>query len=139
MTDDGQIPQSSQVAPNWTDPLLNNFRQNNQGELGVLNLADLTAVFTNIAGICENQVGTADLSARVCNRGTNPATDGVEVEFFEYDPASGPATVCTAQTTRFLIPGDCEEVSCTGTLVGTGDVRVTVDPNDHRRVPPRQY
>jgi hypothetical protein len=124
VTDDARIPRTSQVTANWTDPALNNFRQNNQGELGVLNIADLTVVMSDIEDICQGLSGAADLDARVCNRGTNPVQDGVAVEFSEDG-----AVVCATETARLLRPGECEQVSCNGELSGTGDVVVTVDPD----------
>lgn len=126
VADDGTVPRSSEWKPNWTQPGLNNFRQNTQGDLGRLNIADLTVVFRNIDDLCQGQSGTTTLEAKVCNRGTNPVQDGVLVQFREGDQT----LVCETATTRLLEPGQCEDVSCTGQLSGQGDVLVAVDPND---------
>jgi hypothetical protein len=128
ITDDGQVPKSSQMLPNWTQPGLNNFRQNTQGDLGVLNIADLTVVLSNVAGLCAGQSGTITLEARVCNRGTNPVQDGVTVQFLEGDTAQQATLVCETQTSKLLKPGECEEISCAGDLSGQADVYVIVDP-----------
>ncbi len=129
VTDDARIPKSSDVAPNWTTKGLNNFRQNTQGDLGVLNIADLTAVFSDIASICAGEPGTYPLSAQVCNRGTNPVQDGVTVDFRAGATIDMSMSVCTATTTKLLTPGECEVISCMGNLPGNGDVFVVVDPS----------
>jgi hypothetical protein len=129
VTDDARIPRSSEVEPNWTTPGLNNFRQNTQGKLGLLNIADLTAVFEDIGTICDGQAGVFELAVKVCNRGTNPVQDGVTVEFRAGDDVETGVAVCTAKTTKLLEPGECEVTSCMGTLPGTGDVFVVVDPS----------
>jgi len=41
--DRGEIPRTSAVTPNWSDPALNSFRQNVQGDLESLGVPDLTA------------------------------------------------------------------------------------------------
>ncbi|MBW2525103.1 MAG: hypothetical protein JRI23_13050, partial [Deltaproteobacteria bacterium] len=129
--DDATAPSTSNVTPNWTDPDLNNFRQNTQGNLGMLDIADLTVVFTDVLGLCAGDPGTIDLEARVCNRGTNPVQDGVLVEFVESasDIASG-SVLCDTTTTSALDPGECEVVSCTGDVAGLGNVFAVVDPAD---------
>ncbi|AKT43722.1 FG-GAP repeat domain-containing protein [Chondromyces crocatus] len=130
VTDDARIPRSSQVAPNWTQAGLNNFRQNTQGSLGLLNVADLTAVITDVGALCSGTAGDVTLKTRVCNRGTNPVQDGVTVEFNVDDGAGGVAALCSSQTEALLMPGDCEEVACTGFVPGTGNIFVVVDPSN---------
>lgn len=136
VTDDARVPRTSETAINWTTPGLNNFRQNTQGDLGVLELADLTVVLSEIDALCRGMGGTTDLTARVCNRGTNPVRDGVTVEYLENpDPVATPGdpgstSLCTAQTTRLLQPGECEVVACTATVSPDVNVFVIVDPDD---------
>lgn len=134
VTDDGRVPASSQMLPNWTQPGLNNFRQNTQGDLGLLNIADLTVVLSDVGSLCAGQAGSTTLKARVCNRGTNPVQDGVTVQFLEVDEAPDGGlpqgtVVCETATTQLLMPGECEEIECTGDLTGQSDVYVIVDPN----------
>ena len=135
VTDDGRVPASSQMLPNWTQPGLNNFRQNTQGDLGVLNIADLTVVLSDVGNLCAGQTGTTTLQARVCNRGTNPVQDGVSVQFLEAveAPVDGGVPqgtiVCETETNELLMPGECEEIECTGELSGQADVYVIVDPD----------
>lgn len=132
VTDDARIPRTSEVTPNWTTEGLNNFRQNTQGNLGMLNLADLTVVFGNIEGLCGTQGGSTELTARVCNRGTANVQDGVRVDFVEAaSEAELPGSmVCTSDTTRLLAPGDCETVQCTGDVGNVQNLFVLVDPDD---------
>lgn len=131
VTDDARIPRSSEVQPNWTQPGLNNFRQNTQGELGVLALADLTVVFDDLEGLCGGS-GDTTLGARVCNRGTANVQDGVTVAFVEADSVQAlPGTpICSTETLGLLQPGDCEPVACDGTVTDAERLFVLVDPDD---------
>ncbi|MBX3249718.1 MAG: hypothetical protein KF901_21250 [Myxococcales bacterium] len=126
VTEDGQVVRTRDWEMNWTTPGLNNFRQNVQGNLGLLDIADLTVVFHGISAICEATLpAELPLSARVCNRGTNPVEDGVLVHFVE-----GDTLVCDVRTTRFLVPGECEEVTCEGVVTSVDELLVRVDPDD---------
>jgi hypothetical protein len=132
--DRGVVPRSSEIAPNWEVPGLNNFRANTQGGFGVLQLADLTVEISGLENVCGGMAGTFPLEARVCNRGTAPVQDGIVVEFLQTEfpeQTIGEATLaCTTATTMLLEPGDCETVSCTASLNGLGNVFVVADPND---------
>ncbi len=126
VTDDGRVPRTSEWRQNWTVPGLNNFRQNTQGETGLLNIADLTVVLNDIAELSTATLpAELTLSARVCNRGTNPVQDGVLMHF-----AEDATLVCETATTRLLLPGECEEVTCVGNVTSADDLIVRVDPND---------
>jgi hypothetical protein len=129
VTDDGRIPKSSDVKRNWQEPGLNNFRQNVQGDLGKLKLADLTVELTDLGEICGGASGNIEVSAKVCNRGTNPVQDGAQVAFYLRDKDGGGETsICDAATQTLLSPGDCTTVRCTGAVQGGKDVVVKVDP-----------
>lgn len=136
VTDDARIPRTSEIALNWLEPGLNNFRQNTQGELGVLQLADLTVVLAQIDELCLGMGGDTELTSRVCNRGTNPVSDGVTVEYLEHaDPTAQPGdpgavSLCTVETTTLLMPGECEQVACTALVSPDVNVFVLVDPDD---------
>jgi hypothetical protein len=126
VTDDGQVVRTRDWRRNWTVDGLNNFRQNVQGDLGRLDIADLTVVFYDLMELCTATLpAELDLRARVCNRGTNPVGDGVLVHF-----AEGETLVCETTTSRLLAPGECEEVTCTGTVTSADDLIARVDPND---------
>lgn len=126
VTDEGRVQRTSEWRRNWTVPGLNNFRQNVQGSTGLLDIADLTVVFHALEAICSATLpAELTLSARVCNRGTHTVQDGVLVHFTENE-----TLVCETSTTRFLVSGECEEVSCVGTVTSAEDLLVRVDPND---------
>ncbi len=124
--DRGEIPPTSQVARNWQDPTLNNFRQNVQGDLVALGEPDLTSGGDVGAVDCVGTVAT--ISARVCNRGTLPMVGGTEVAFYR-DDLTGPE-LCRATIPLALGVGECMVVSCEADLEGqTVDVFVMVDPD----------
>lgn len=45
-------------------------------------------------------------------------------------PVDEATLVCGAKTTKLLLPGECEMVSCMGMFIGGGNVFVDVDPED---------
>jgi len=126
----GEIPRSSAVGVNWRDPALNNFRQNVQGELEALGIADLTTreISDRLRVPCTSD-GGATLSARVCNRGALPMGAGFEVSF-RSGMRDGPE-LCRASSPVFLGVAECDEVSCMATLpLGVPiDVYVVADPD----------
>lgn len=124
--DHGEIQPSSLVDRNWQDPVLNNFRQNVQGDLAALGEPDLTAGGDVGTVDCIGTVAT--ISARVCNRGTLPMVSGTEVAFYE-GGLTGPE-LCRAVIPLALTVGECMVVSCEADLQGqTIDVFVMVDPD----------
>lgn len=121
----GEIPATSAVTPNWTDPDLNNFRQNVQGDLEALGEPDLTAGGQVGAVECDGTVAT--IEGRVCNRGTLPMVSGTEVSFYEGSETGD--ELCTAPIPIALQVGECTIVSCQADLGGDViDVFVKVDP-----------
>ncbi|MEZ4225889.1 MAG: VCBS repeat-containing protein [Polyangiaceae bacterium] len=136
VSDDGRVVQSSKVLNNWEQPGMNNFRQNAQGELGKLALADLTVELDDLSNVCSGKTQTVDLSAKVCNRGTNPVQDGAEIVFYQLPkgdagaPDGGTASpLCKVKTGTLLAPGDCTVVHCSGQVDGDKDVYVAADPD----------
>ncbi len=124
----GAIPSTSAWRNNWDEPGLNNFRQNVQGELDALGVADLTAA--SEAGplmvLCDGMIAT--LPAQICNRGTLPLAAGTEIAF-RVGAADGPE-LCRAPVPVALTVGMCTEVTCTGTLPADSvDLYVIVDPD----------
>lgn len=128
----GEIPRSTAVARNWRTPGLNNFRQNVQGDLEALGVADLTTreISERLRVPCDGD-GRAVLSARVCNRGALPMGAGFVVSF-RTGTVEGPE-LCRASSPVFLGVAECAEVSCPGTLpLGAPiDVYVVADPDGH--------
>lgn len=131
VTDDGLIPPSALTLNNWEQPGMNNFRQNVQGALDVLALADLTVELANLDEICAGDGGVITIAAEVCNRGTAPVQDGALVQFIwsdTADPADG-TLICEAATDVLLQPGECTLVECSGTVPAEANVFVSVDPD----------
>lgn len=140
ITDDARVPRTSEMRRNWEVPGLNNFRQNVQGSLGTVAIADLTVSVARASDLC-GVSGPVTLNARVCNRGTNPVADGAVIRFEleGVDGGAGP-TLCDARTMRLLASGTCTDVECMGNLPANmgRNVRVRVDPDEaiadcHRR------
>jgi hypothetical protein len=134
VNDNASIPKASDVKRNWEQPGLDNFRQNTQGTLSSLALADLTAQISDLSQLCSNTSGTIPLSARVCNRGTNPVQDGVTIAFYgapkntsSFD-AAGAKLICEDVTKTLLDIGQCTTINCTGTVPTDVDVYVVTDP-----------
>ena len=133
VNDNASIPKSSDVKRNWEQPGLNNFRQNTQGALGKLALADLTAQISDLSKLCSDVGGAIPLETRVCNRGTNPVQDGVTIAFYTTPKgspldAAGTSEVCKTTTPKLLTVGECVTVTCTGNVPAGADVYVVADP-----------
>lgn len=108
VNDDGTVPATHAVMSNWLDPTLNNFRQNVPGDAIPGASPDLTTSGTPL--FCD--MSGAHLTARICNRGTEPVGSGVTVGFYAGDPAAGGTRICAAASLSDLVPGMCETVEC---------------------------
>lgn len=126
--DDGSIPRTSEQIPNHTVGELNNFRMNTQGELERTGAADLTVALAD--DVC-SATGETDLTANVCNRGTNPVPDGARVVFYEGDPDEDAPIACETVLPRLLEAGQCSTVSCRYTIPegAAPNIVVVVDPD----------
>ena len=91
--------------PNWTQPRLNNFRQNVQ-PLGEFGAPDL--IVQALPPPCNTAYA---LYAKVTNIGQASVPPGVVVGFYENDPGAGGTLLGTAETTRTLYPAETELVS----------------------------
>lgn len=126
----GAVVRTRDWVQNWRAEGLNHFRQNVQGDLGFLNIADLTVVFYRVNELCTTPLpATLELEMKVCNRGSNPVTDGVLVHYIERD-GEDERVVCATETTRLLMPGECEELACAGDVNRIEDLFVKADPNE---------
>lgn len=106
--DTGRIPTTSQWLRNWTQPGLNNYRQNSPGTGAVPGaIPDLTVRQAKVT--CE--AGGPVITAEVCNRGTEPVAPGVPVAIY----ADGPPRElrCSTTTQQRINPGFCAPASCT--------------------------
>lgn len=135
VNDNATIPKASDVKRNWEQKGLNNFRQNTQGSLSSIALADLTAQISDLSALCNDSSGVIPLTARVCNRGTNPVQDGVTIGFYatpknlaSFD-AAGASLICADVTKTLLGIGQCTTISCTGAISTDVDVYVVTDPS----------
>lgn len=125
VNEDGTIPKTSDWKANWKEPNLNNFRQNVPGNANGNATGDLTAGASN-AYACSG--ATANLSAPICNRGSDDVAAGLSVGFY----VDG-QKVCATATTKALAPEECETVTCAWDAppIDQGSaVDVTVIPND---------
>lgn len=119
--DDGVVPQQSAVRPNWSEPGLNNLRQNVQGSLLDVPGPDLT-VGALVAG-CEGM--NTRLGANVCNRGASFLDAGVTVIFRQ----AGGDELCRLLTADPIAPGECTPVSCVAPVQADGVFEAVVDPD----------
>ncbi|MBL4634049.1 MAG: hypothetical protein JKY56_09255, partial [Kofleriaceae bacterium] len=122
VTNEGKIPSASTRLQNWTQPGLNNFRQNIIGDPRLIGTPDLTSSAQQIT--CDE--GGADLNAKICNRGTEVVAGGAPMSFYQGDPADM-LLVCTVQTTLNLAPGECENISCPWPDAVDGLITVVAD------------
>ena len=126
VNEDGTIPKTSAWLNNWTQPTLNNFRQNVPGNQNATDIGDLTSQVT-ATYVCDN--GSAVLASPICNRGTAPVGAGVSVGFYV-----GATKVCGTKTAAPLAVGACETVTCTWATPPSSPVDVRVVPDDDNAV-----
>jgi len=125
--DRGSVVRTSEVETNWRTTGLNNFRQNVQGDLEALGIADLTASVRGVTPL-ECRGDEATVRARVCNRGRLPLGGGIVVALRE-DAADGPE-LCRTTIDAPIGSGECQEVACTTMVPGHSiDIYVVPDPD----------
>ncbi|MCE9578437.1 MAG: VCBS repeat-containing protein [Deltaproteobacteria bacterium] len=119
--DSGHVPRTSQWLRNWTQPGLNNFRQNAPGSGSIPGATpDLTVHQAKVT--CTNTTG--EITIEICDRGTEPVGDGLPIAVYAGDPAG--ALACVAHTDAPVHPGECVTASCTWPDA-KGAVTVVVD------------
>lgn len=126
--EDGTVPKTSAWAKNWTDPKLNNFRQNTPGNVDATLIPDLTAQAGAKATCILSGTGAATLEGPVCNRGTAAVGTNLVVGFYV-----GDKKVCTGTIAEPIPPGACAVATCTWNDPPTSAaaaVDVKVVPND---------
>ncbi len=133
VNEDGTIPRTSEVVRNWSEPGLNDFRKNVQGNLVPLAGPDLTIGRGSFERSCTAAMPVIPLNAVVCNRGAEPVDSGMVATFYDGDPREAGTEICSALTVRTLPPGTCEPVSCDWDPApsdGERDVYLWVDAAD---------
>lgn len=126
---DGTIPRTSEWKDNWSEPGLNNFRQNAQGKAGADALPDITGAFSKddvcVRGSSNDQIY---LQATVCNRGDKGVGSALPATFYEGPKADG-KVLCTSYTDGPVPTGSCKLVWCAvGSSVAGKDI--TIEVND---------
>jgi hypothetical protein len=125
--DRGVIPRTSEVAINWRTAGLNNFRQNTQGDLEALGVADLTASVRGVTPL-ECRDGVATVRARVCNRGRLPLGGGLVVALRE-GAFDGPE-LCRTTIDAPIDTGTCVDIACSAPAPEAAvDIYVVPDPD----------
>jgi hypothetical protein len=100
----GNVPPTE--LPNWTQPGLNDYRKNAQGE-GVFNAPDLAVELSVRLDQCTES--RLVLDARVTNVGTLGVVPGIQVKFYQGRSTSSPV-LGTATTTQPVLPGGSTHV-----------------------------
>ncbi len=103
ITDDGQVPAAEE--PNWSNPRLNNFRQNVQPG-GLFDAPDLFVVSIEMDACFSG--GQADIAVTVGNRGALGVAAGVPVIASATPEGGTPESLGVMRTTTFLLPGQEE-------------------------------
>ena len=109
VNDDGTIPMTSDWVANFSDPALNNFRQNVQGEAAPGTQPDITGDVDE--SVCQTSGEERLLTATVCNRGTRTVGASMPATFYAGDPADE-NLLCVSFTEGPVPVGSCLEVSC---------------------------
>lgn len=129
INEDGTMPLVE--MDNWL--VYNNYRQN-LPDFSPFLAPDLTVQFDEVDETpCTDHV---DMIVQVCNEGDLRVGAGVEVAFYEGDPATGTPITCTDPpvTLTTLDPDECELVTCSWTGVPvhpeSADVTACVDDVD---------
>ncbi|HEY8377219.1 MAG TPA: VCBS repeat-containing protein, partial [Nannocystis sp.] len=122
--DDGRVPRTSQWLPNFTQPDLNNYRQNRQGDVPPAALPDITGKLGEQT--CMGKDGKVILTSTVCNRGKKAVGANLPATFYLGNPADG-VVLCVAYTSEPVPVEECREVSCAIDIAISGVVTVVVD------------
>lgn len=122
--DDGGVPKTSEWAANFTDPTLNNYRQNRQGDVPAAALPDITGALDDQT--CVGGQSKVILKSTVCNRGNKAVGANLPATFYLGDPEDG-VVLCVAYTSEPVPVSQCREVSCELDEGVNGTVTVVVD------------
>lgn len=107
--DDLSVAATGAWVQNFSDPALNNYRQNRQGDASAEELPDITGKLEDTA--CTLDGSDVILVGTVCNRGLKAVAAALPATFYLGDPADG-QILCVAYTAEPVPVGQCREVSC---------------------------
>ncbi len=107
--DDLSVPSTGAWVQNFSDPTLNNYRQNQQGDASAEELPDITGKLEDTA--CTLDGADITLMGTVCNRGLKAVAAALPATFYLGEPAGGDI-LCVAYTAEPVPVGECREVSC---------------------------
>ena len=114
INDDMTIPKTSSWIQNFLSdsPVLNNFRQNVQGERGANSAPDITGKLDK-SNLCTKTDEGITLTGRICNRGTKMVASLMPASFYKLDADGNQVEkYCTAYTKENVPVGGCMDVSC---------------------------
>ncbi len=124
---DGSIPAVEQN--NWLIDGLNNYRLNEflPDEGQSTNAPDLTSSFIRFDQ--SNCPASVEITARIGNGGSLFVPAGVNVSFYQGDPAAGGVLIGTTVSTLVLQPGQFEDISVTwnNPVIGVANIYVVAD------------
>lgn len=123
VNDNATVPATGKWNQNFLQAGLNNYRQNEQGDIPPTSLADVTSDTLECALMGDKSV----LSAEVCNRGIKTVGAGLKAAFYKGDPKDK-MVLCVATTEAALESEQCVVVSCE--VMGQVMGQVTVVGND---------
>lgn len=107
--DDLSVPPVDAWAQNFTDPELNHYRQNRQGDSAAEDLPDITGKLEETA--CTFAGAEIVLEGTVCNRGLKPVAAALPATFYHGEDDTAPV-LCVAYTAEPVPVGECRDVSC---------------------------
>jgi len=109
---------------------LNNFRQNTQNN--AFFAPDLTA--TNLMADTSSCPGTLTFTVELCNEGAQGVGKGTPVAFYQVAADGTRTLVATGETSKVLLPGNCETITGAWTMPPVGEqvevIAVADDPGD---------
>lgn len=108
INDDGTLP--AHPATNWLTPGLNTFRSNSQGSGTTSPFAAADLIASEVTASCDSDAQRLTLSARVSNQGSAAASAGLQVAFFQGNPASG-GTQLGVTTLPSVLPAGASAVA----------------------------
>ena len=109
INDDGTVPKTSEWLQNFSDPTLNNYRQNRQGATSQ-DLADITGALDAANACVLTPDGQVKFKGRICNRGLRGIGSNMPAAFYIDEARMTP--VCTTQTDGPVPVGECKDIEC---------------------------